>query len=164
MQKYILSVFSMPVSKKYFNLLLLSAALVVWLIIFFRIIRQEDQDENNNRVSAAQSYRVKRAGTTQAPYLASHLKDPFATPFNRQQKIEKPLFKEQKKEVLKTLPRLELIGIIKDQQGKLAIVRFPDGITYFVREGQELDKIKFIKIGEAMVEFVYEKQKGTSSL
>ncbi len=139
--------------KKYLNPILITCGFVIWMFIFYRIIFEENND-NVYSIEQVDSKQNTGKGLIKKAemYPAGKLNDPFITPYNYsppKQKVIKP--KIQKK--AQNLPRLNLLGILSDQEGPMAIIGFPDNSIQFVREKQKIENITIDKIDSSIVYF-----------
>jgi len=148
------------INKKTLNFLLLSIAFTIWIVVFLKIILPDNPDESDISTQPVRKEKTqsKKIADVYDPKVQN---DPFITPFNKKH----PVIRQKtppppKREVLETLPpQIRLLGIVKDERGKLAIIQFEDGTTKFMRENEEVENIKIIQILEREVEYQFEKRK-----
>ena len=153
-------------SKKVIHLILITIAMIIWFTVFYRIIspfkNSEESGINNNNNPLLK----KKIETTYPSFPISKLNDPFSTPFNkkikRNNKNKGKQLKKNKSEIV--FPQLDLLGIIIDKRGKMAIIRFPDNSIYFVREKEKIKNIFIKKIEKKVLKYVYSGIEKTISL
>jgi len=140
--------------KKTLNLILLTIAVSIWLYVFYKFIFSED-GEGQPLTDQPVSIQVSsKADSLRVSYNAQELKNPFRTPYNKKS-VSKPVKKViVKKEEIKN-PKLILMGIVSDKQGRLAMIQFPDWQVHFVREGDKVGEVKILKITEKKVMYNY---------
>ena len=144
--------------KKYLNLLLISIAFSIWMVIFYQLVFDENNDDedysNLNNQNSVQVIKEEHKENIEK-YLAKTNVDPFITPFNyatSKPKIEKTRTPAKDQNIR----RLQLLGILSDKEGPMAIIGFPDNSIQFVREKQKIDKFIITKITSNTVSYKYE--------
>lgn len=143
--------------KKYLNLLLITIAFIIWMVIFYQMVLNDNNDQDNFTISAPNSAIVaeKKELTNLEQYISKNSVDPFITPFNYS--VPKPKITNQKSQPrAKSIPKLQLLGILTDKDGPMAIVGFPDNTIQFVREKQKIEEFIIKKISMDAIEYIYD--------
>jgi hypothetical protein len=147
----------MSTSKK-LNPFLITIAFSLWIFIFYKYILVEDNETMLSLETVKTEYfKVDSKVLPDSVYTSSGLKDPFVTPFNKKKVVQKKTT-IQKKMTVTPPPKLELIGILSDQKRYLALLKFPDNKVHFVKEGENIDKIKIIEIKENGLKYLFGRQ------
>jgi len=143
--------------KKYLNFLLISVAFVVWMVIFYQFVFVDNNDEDytvlENQKSVQVLNSIKKENIDQ--YLLKAIVDPFITPFNYSTPKPK-VTKSKSPPKPQNVPKLQLLGILSDKEGPMAIIGFPNNSIQFVREKQKIDKFTIMTISENTVKYKYE--------
>jgi Tfp pilus assembly protein PilP len=137
--------------RKYlFRIILAVIALAVWgnnLVQIFTEIKEEDKD------SSIQSFSAKQDTSSQSTLLNSDFtytgkyRDPFQQAFTNPEDSKVKASIPKKKELPKpVIPTLRYTGLIKDQQGRMAVIEKPNGEVVFAMESDEVDGVKIQKI------------------
>lgn len=71
----------------------------------------------------------------------------------------KPKNKPQKPVKVVQRPNIQLVGILKDAAGPLAVIEDTKRQTHFVHEKDEIDGVKILKIDSSWVECFFEREK-----
>lgn len=145
----------MKLEKKFINFFLITVATIIWLVVFFKIISPDNGYENDTHYQTLEkAYKIKAdsADVLQNRYTVQ--KNPFITPYNNRKKPKKNTVRPKKKEEI-IVPQLSLLGIMMDSKSKLATIKLPDGSIRFVREGQIINNIKILHIGQNKLIYSY---------
>lgn len=144
--------------KKKMNLLLISIAFALWMVIFFKfILDTNNEDESIIPTTNRNIVEKEEKSTADSTYANMSLKDPFVTPFNKK---KKPKPKKTIQKINKDVPRppkLELLGILNDQNRSIALVKFPDRSVHFVKKSQEIGNVKIIEINANNIDYKFGK-------
>ena len=152
------------IDKKYLPYILALLAVIIWghngYRIFHGLLHLDNISENTEAFHWTPQVIAAETQLTAKPFIyeANH-RDPFKNWLQAPQK-KKPAYKKRqtKKQPPKPPPALRLTGILKDASGTMAIVEFPDGAVFFVREKDVIEDIRFLRIESNSVFCRFKKQ------
>ncbi len=152
------------IDKKYLPYILALLAVIIWGHNGYRIFHgllKVDQISDNVQAFHWTLQNIAADSQLTAKFFIynADYRDPFQNWLQAPQK-KKPAYKKQqaKKQPSKPPPALRLTGILKDASGTMAIVEFPDGAVYFVREKDVIEDVKILRIESNSVFCRFEKQ------
>lgn len=141
--------------KKWINLILSSAIFIIWIVIFYRLFFSDTQMETE-MIDTPGGHTT--AVISISKYDSLSKSDPFKNPYNNfRKKVIQPRPRIQQK--MRQPLSIKVLGILADEKGKLAIIELGNGESRFVREGEQVDDMKILKILDDEIEVLYEKQK-----
>jgi len=109
----------------------------------------EDDNDTCSLVSADESFFVYEA----------RYRDPFQHWLTKPKKRSNTASLSRLRHQDPPLPQLRLSGILRDSLGVLAIIEGPLGDVYFVKEGEQIGKVKIIAIDSSTVSILFGNKK-----
>ena len=144
--------------RKRINIILLTVAFFVWMIIFYNIVFSDNEKDRLTEKYVKSEFKNNKEDTLGVNYPLERQKDPFITPFNHRPFRPELANKSEKKVTKDESPKLYVLGIMKDRQGSMAIIGFPDEIVHFVKEKQKINDIEIVRINNKKVLFKFKKK------
>lgn len=146
------------IQRKRINLFLITIAFTIWMFIFYKFILDEKEETHAIMTNTQQELiEHEEPGLSDSIYTRDRLKDPFITPFNKKKEVKKKKNAQKNNKVIPQPPKLELLGILNDQNRAIALVKFPDKSVHFVKISQKIGKIRIVDINDNSIKYTFGK-------
>ena len=144
------------IQRKKINLFLITIAFIIWMVIFYKFILGSNEENHANILDHEQDFVEKKAQIVSDSIYAPHrLRDLFITPFNKKNEVKKKKNAQKNNKVIPQPPKLELLGILNDQNRAIALLKFPDKSVLFVKISQKIGKIRIVDINDNSIKYTF---------